>query len=246
MEKIIVKPREVRGLGNIVSPKTTAELLRYNTSISSSSDSTYGTVYTGAYRTGSYLTVFTGDRYIERDGTGFNISVLLRNIDGDDVISSGRVKCVVNDSTTLTVNTDSEGIASFTVPFVDNVCEYQLVFSYNGTNSVAGCFLGYRVLTELSDVSFDLVTDLPSLDSTDTSHFVASMKGNDCNSNPNGVPGQVIYFYEEYVEDIRLFATHEKFNSGDSESLYAQLIDSDEGSRRAESGVTVYFFEDIT
>ena len=44
-EKIIVSPQRVRALGDVVSPKAVSDFDKVSCTLSSSSDTVYGTVY---------------------------------------------------------------------------------------------------------------------------------------------------------------------------------------------------------
>ena len=57
MDKITVIPENVRGLGNIVSPKINADLVGYGVKLTSSTDSTYGTVFNMGYYTRTVMSL---------------------------------------------------------------------------------------------------------------------------------------------------------------------------------------------
>ena len=63
MERIVVNPLEVRGLGDVVSSKTLDDYVKCGMSLSQGSDSSLGTVFTGSYLAPAKLTLSV-DRYI--------------------------------------------------------------------------------------------------------------------------------------------------------------------------------------
>ena len=241
MEKIIVKPNEVRALGDIVSPKTSSDFLPYQSTISSGTDTDYGTVYTSGVLAGSYLTI-TDDRWITPSDSSFTVHAVLKN-SSDTVITSARVYCTVNEDTVLSGTTNSSGKVAFTVPLVDNVCIYDLLFTYEGSLSVAGCFRGFRVYTGGDEWELDLIGEKSIIQTDETDILVARVTGENCNTEIVGVPGQVVYFFEEWTPNVRLSGTANIIQSGDTDVLTAQLIDNEDGSIVKESGHTVYFYE---
>ena len=241
MEKIIVKPEEVRALGNIVSPKTLSDFKEYDSKVTTGTDTDYGTIYALGGFAGSRLTV-TPSRYITPSGTSFSISVTLKN-NSNTAITSATVKCNVNDDTVLTATTNSSGVATFTVPLVTDVCEYDLWFTYDGSNSVCGCFIGYHVRTGSSDRDLDLISENEIIQTGDVNYLMATLSSTDCNGEPCGVPGQTVYFFEEYGQGLKIGADHQIIQTGDTDNVYGQLYDTVDGSLIRKSGVTVYFFE---
>ena len=95
MEKLIINPSEVRGLGDIVSPKTSSDFVGYNAYVTSSTDSNYGTVYTSTQST-NYIThmELTFPRSISSSDTSFNVTIKL--YDEDDVPVTTPISLDVN------------------------------------------------------------------------------------------------------------------------------------------------------
>jgi len=147
MEKIIVNPLNVRGLGNVVESKEASDFLGYNSKTTSSTDSTYGTVYSSSYLSGSYI-VLECPSLISPDDSSFTVKATLKN-NSDSVISSATVYCSVN-GTVTSGSTDSSGVKSFTVT-CDGSDVYDIRVYYTGTNSVAGSSRTQKVVcTELT------------------------------------------------------------------------------------------------
>ena len=243
MEKIIIEPKEVRGLGDIVSPKTSSDFLGWNNALTSSTDSDYGTVYTGSYLAGSVLTVSSG-RWRTVAGDSFPVGITLKTR-SNSAISSASVKCVVNNDTVLTATTASDGTATFSIPKTSGVCVYDLWFTYAGTSSVAGCFRGFRVLLGDNDFDLDLIGESEIIQSGDRDVLLATVSAENCNGEVVGVPGETVYFFEEWTPNVRLSGEASIIQSSDTDVLTAQLIDNEDGSIVKESGHTVYFYKDL-
>ena len=242
MDRVVVNPEDVRGLGNIVSPKSTGDFSVSDSVISSASDSTYGTLYSLGYLTGSYL-VYGGSRWVTPSDTTFSVSVTLKKHSDDSVIGSASVSCLVNETTTLTATTNSSGVASFNIPVSDYVCSYKLLFKYAGTNSIAGCFVGALVHTGSDSFDLDLVADKSIIQTTENSILVASVTGTDCNGETVGVAGQTVYFFEKWTPNIRLSCNASIIQSSETVTINGQLFDNDDGSLIKEAGHSVYSYE---
>jgi len=239
MEKIIVKPNEVRALGDIVSPKTSSDFLPYQSSIASGTDTDYGTVYTSGVLASSNLTV-NGSRWITPSGDNFTVSVVLKN-SSNTAISSATVQCIVNEDNVLTATTGNDGTATFTIPKVTDVCVYDLLFTYAGTSSIAGCFRGFKIYTGSDEWDLDLIGEKSIIQTDETDVLIARITAEDCNGEVVGVPGETVYFFEEWTPNVRLSGEANIIQSGDTDVLTAQLIDNEDGSIIKESGHTVYF-----
>ncbi len=86
MEKIIVDFNEVRGLGNVVSPKSLSDFERISCDIVSDSGTVAGafhTVYRMVYSDNTLLLSVSGE-YVKSGGT-LNVTVSLTDENGDPV-----------------------------------------------------------------------------------------------------------------------------------------------------------------
>lgn len=199
MEKIVVNPLSVRGLGDIVSPKTVSDFDVFDTVLSSSTDTVNGvvmTVFTESFRSGSVLSR-SGDGFVwYTDGlSSVPVTVLLkRNSDGA-VIKNAVVSCIVDDETTLTATTNSSGVASFNIPLVEGDSEYRLRFKYEGTNSVGGCSVYGRIFVGRLD-SIDLVASKDMVNADESVVLTATATGSDVSGESVPVPLVPLSFYE--------------------------------------------------
>lgn len=250
MDKLILVPDEVRGLGDVVSPTSASSFRGYASVVSSVSESVDGNnlpVYSLGGKAGSYLVYSDGAWITPSDGV-FSVSVTLKKASDDSVVGSASVKCIVDDSSVLTATTNSSGVASFTISTADHMdCIYHLRFIYNGDTNLSGCFKDITLATGAdNDFDLSLVGEKPIIQTGENDYLVASIMGTDCNNNPAGVPGQTVYFYEEWTPGIQLGSDKSIIESGDEATISAQLVDTSDGSLVRESGVTIYFFEKFT
>ena len=248
MEKISVNPLSVRGLGDIVSPKLLSDFDVFDSVLSSGTDSVNGvemTVFTESFRSGSVL-VKSGDGFIlyTPDLVSMPVIVTLKNKSGT-VISGASVKCIVNDETTLSATTDSSGVASFTIPFVEGVSQYRLRFKYEGTSSVGGCSVyGYIFVGVPTDLILNGSSEI--IQSGDEVNLVATLHGTDVNGESVPIPSVIVMFYEEYnPTELVLNAVPSIIQSGDTANIIATLKDED-GSRIQGETVEIYEEVDLT
>ena len=231
-EKIIVSPVRVRALGDVVSPKSSQDFVPYGCTVSSSTDSTYGTVFTEAYLAKSTLSLVY-DRWISSETESFTISATLKNSSGS-AISGASVYLVVNDGSPVSASTNSSGVATFTVTTSTDVSDYRFRVYYTGTGSVCGSTVYGHVC--VGDVTGLELHGNKSVIQTDESVGLwASLTGTGC---LKGVP---VSFYEQWTPAIRVSCDKTVFQSGDDIDLSAQLVDSD-GSLVREAGHSVKFY----
>ena len=186
MDKIIVNPSDVRALGDIVSPKTSTDFIGYNSSVSSSTDEYLGTVYTGAYKSGSYIEVTR----VEDNGTDYSVSFFLKKNDGT-VIDGEFVYLVVDDNEPIrTLTTTSE--SGFQIDKTGK--DIHLKFYFEGNSTVAGC-IKTMVLRESEVTALSLTGDKSIIQSSDTVNLVAEVTGENTN-------GAMIEFVRETTDGI--------------------------------------------
>lgn len=198
MEKIVVNPLSVRGLGDIVSPKSVSDFDVFDTVLSSSTDTVNGvvmTVFTESYRSGSVLSR-SGDGFVwYTDGlSSVPVTVLLKNRSGS-VISGASVQCIVDDETVLSATTNSSGVASFNIPLVEGDSEYRLRFKYAGTSIVGGCSVYGRIFVGRLD-SIDLVASKDMVNVDESVVLTATATGSDVTGESVPVPLVPVSFYE--------------------------------------------------
>lgn len=226
MEKIIVNPLNVRGLGNVVDADNT--LGEYNSHLTTVTDLTYGSVWNSEYLTGSYI-ILSYDKVIASIGD-LTVSLTLKD-NTDTVIGSVSVSCYFNGET-YTATTNSSGVASFTLP-VTETGHHTFKVVYSGTNSIAGCIkLGSFYCGELE--SIELISTNEIFQDDDTIHLIGLL-------SPD-VPGVSINFYEIYTPTTLTVSSDKTiFQSGETATIKAVLRDED-GSRI--KGETIYFYDD--
>ena len=121
MERVSITPEGVRGLGNIVSPKTVNDFSSFYGSLVSGVDIVNGeemTVYSSSYLPGSSM-VLSCPSVVSPDVDSFTVSGTL--VDSSDAgISSATVNVDVNGEVT-TVTTNSSGAFTFTVNITEDV-----------------------------------------------------------------------------------------------------------------------------
>ena len=170
MEKIIVNPLNVRGLGNVVDADNV--MGEYNSLLTSVSDSTYGSVWNSEYLTGSYITL-SYDRVIADIGD-LTVSLTLKD-NTDTVIGSASVTCYFEDNT-YTATTNNSGVASFTLTVTEEGYHtFKIV--YEGTNSVAGC-IKTGIICCLNPTDITLVGDKTLTQTGDTTHLFSTVTSN--------------------------------------------------------------------
>ena len=189
MEKITVIPSEVRGLGNIVSPKTSIDFLGYNHKVTSNTDTDYGTVYNGSYHTGSHLTV-TAPLAITSSTSSFTVTATLKN-NSNTAITNATVYIEVNGVVT-SATTNSNGVKAFTVT-TDGSSVYDIRVYYPGSSNYAGCSRRW-VVTILGSVNSVEVFSENSITQTNDCTVLA---GRVLDSDGNPVRGVTVNFYKE-------------------------------------------------
>lgn len=237
VEKIIVSPLEVRGLGDIVSSKQASDFLVYKGMVSSGTDSTLGTVFSESYKAGSSLTL-SNVRRISSDASSFTVSATLKD-SSSVVISGATVYCDVN-GTVSTGTTNSSGVVSWSI--TTNGSElYHIRVYYLGSSTVGGSFAGTSVAVSGTASELDLQANKPVIQTGEVSNLWATLTDTD----GKGVPFASVNFYEEWTPAIRTSASKSVIQTGDSINLSAQLIDATDGSLVRESGHDVTFYQEL-
>ena len=189
MEKIIVNPKGVRGLGNIVSPNTNSPMTgrfgEYNTNLDTYV-SNYERVYTARPITGSYLTL-SYNKIMTSTGN-LTVTATLKNSSDDSVITSKQLSCYFNNET-YTATTNSSGVATFTLPVLDEG-EYNFHIIWTGTqNTTAGCIrAGCFYCGDIEEIQLYSTNEL--IGNGDTCTLV-------CECSPNTAGATVTFSYDE-------------------------------------------------
>ena len=234
-EKIIVSPQRVRALGDVVDPKSVNDFDKVSCTLSSSSDTVYGTVYSESYLAGSTLSLVY-DGLIGSDVDSFSVSATLKD-SGGSAISSVSVYLSLNGVVT-SATTNGSGVATFNVSTVEGATEYLFKVYYTGTGSVCGSY-AYGCV-RVGDVTGLTVNGSPSIiQSGDNCNLWATLEGT------GNLQGALVKFYEVWTPSIRLSGDTSVIQSGDSVDFTAQLVDND-GSLVREAGHTISFYNEPT
>ena len=241
MEKLIINPSEVRGLGDIVSPKTASDFDKYNSTLSESTDTNLGKVFTESYLAGSSLSMSV-DSIIDTTASSFTVELTLRN-SSEAIISGATVSLDVNGVST-SQTTNASGKASFTVS-TDGSSVYQLKGVYEGSSIRAGCFVKGKVYV-VDPTGLSLICDKSIMQSDDKLSLLGQLTGTNIDGETVGVPNQTVSFYEEWTPGLRCSANPSIIQVGDDADLSAQLIDNTDGSLVREAGHTVTLYQQAT
>ena len=242
VEKVSVNPGRVRCWGNIVSPKTSTDFNVYSSGLSTSTDTVNGetkTVYTSEYLVGSKLIIdFYEGNLVDADSEYIGVQATLRD-NTNEFIVGATLKCVVNDNTVLTGVTDSDGYVDFEVPIVEE-SKYVIRISYEGTDSIAGCF---RTVTAYvgSATGLNLTCTDSFVESTGVVSLVATLTGTIGSEENIPIPYQTVSFYEEYTPtSLKVTGNPNPVVNGEDTVITAVLKDSDGSGIKGET-VSIYF-----
>ena len=231
VDKITVNPSEVRGAGDIVSPKTSSDFSFYNSYIQSSTQSVNDapmTVYQ-MFKWGNYNLVLDFDKFVaySEELTSFPVEVTLKN-QNDKAVVGATLTCTVNGNTVLSGVTNSRGMVTFNVPvthdgFYDCTVKYSVQTSTSG--GVSGVTKSFEVyVVELNNIR--LRASLNPVGIGDTSVLLCNAEYV-MENKTFPAPFVPISFYEEYVLDkIRMFGRN-VVGSGDVLPLQARVSDID-------------------
>ena len=235
MEKIVIQPREVRALGNIVSPKSKNDFL--GSKISQSKATVQGissTVYTSTYLPMSKLKV-EGEHYLKTEKT-LNLKVTVTD-NQDKPIRSGKVYCTVQNKT-YSASIKSNGTCTLTIPkLIDGL--HTLKIYYLGTTSIGGSFRNFSVVVG-EDLLLELFCTQGVLQIGDDSELFGILT-----SLGIGVPGVRVEFYEEFILSfVTAYASKNLLHTDETVDILAKVTDTD-GSGVAEQLVQFYENFDI-
>ena len=196
MDRIVFKPLEVRGGGNIISPsKALGDFQRYQSTLELSSttiDNQPVNVFTEEYLPGSY---FIGDYqdWLPLDTTEFTVNAVLKTNAGS-VISGASVTCTVNNETVLTDTTNSSGEVSFTITAEDYYI-YTCRLEYAGTSSVAGCIS--NVVVKIGEIDYvELIGEDRYTSVDEDKWLLATVTGHDAEGGQINIPYTNVFFWE--------------------------------------------------
>ena len=248
VDKVTVNPLEVRGAGDIVSPKTLYDFGFFKTYVNQTTDTVNGlptTVFIAGMRQSQESLELIVDNFINytEDLESFTVVAVLRTGAGA-VLSGKTVTCTVNNDLVLSGTTNSQGRVSFTVP-VSYAGKYSLSAKYTDTTqagSVAGVVTNVNVfIGELENIT--VLSDVNPVGAGEESTLLGEV---DCLVEYDTYPaeGVTLSFYEEYFPDSLGLRVDKSILTGDTVALSAKLLDTD-GSIIQVSGETVSFYEEF-
>jgi len=243
MDKIVFKPGDVRGGGNIIAPaKVLRDFQRYNCKLALSStsiDNQPVNVFTESYLVGSYFNVSYSE-WLPLDTVEFTLAVTLKHNSGS-VITGASVSCTVNEDTVLTGTTDGSGKVSFTVPCTDYYV-YTCRLEYKGNNNVAGCVRSFVVrIGEINHV--DLISEDAYTATGEVEWLMATVTGQDGDGGIIPASYYPVTFYETYTHGLLVKSNTKVMEAGDNSVWAGQIIDDRDGSLVRLPDETLQFFE---
>lgn len=247
MDKLIVDVGKIRGLGNIVSPKSSSDFEIRSSKITSSNEiinQENTQVFLLNYLNGSKLNM-VNNNWIEysSDMTSFIVTCKLLYHTGN-VIYSAPVTCTINDTTILNGTTDNMGLVNFTIPLQPSVSTYKLKITYNGNSNVAAYTL-YTIVRVGNITGLNLTSNKNTIQAGDTCYLLATLTGTNTNGEIIPIQGQKISIYEEYPASLRLTSDKDAIQAGETTNITAQLIDSVDGGIVALNGMPVKIYTTI-
>ena len=195
MERISVKPAEVRCLGDIVSSKSVQDYMGYTCKLTESQDSVYGRVFSESSFATSELTV-TFPAWVSLDTSSFTLDVELSCSDVQSA-SGCTVYCNWNGTVSSAV-TAEWGRVSFTISPGSGPARHEFRIYYNGSGSRSGCSVSCTVLMGIPETVSDLelMVDKPVLQSGESCELVARCTGETGDGEVLPVPGVQVNFYK--------------------------------------------------
>lgn len=250
MDRVVVNPDLIRGLGNVVEVDKTVSDFRVDASTVSSGSETVDNlshrVFELDYKPRSVLVLESGDSFVDYTSglTGFSVSVVLETGAGV-AIGSSTVSCTVNNDTTLTSTTDGSGVAGFTVPITSNISDYVLEFQYAGSVVYSGTVLYHRVF--VGGITGLVLTSDPEVTSlNENTHLISTLTGTDITGEVRGVPNQIVDVFEEYTPGVTVKCDSSVISNGEDTTITAQIIDLTDGSKVSYPGQTIKVYEEYT
>lgn len=254
MEKLIVKPNDVRCLGDIVSPKSLSDFEAGYNSLTKGSDTVDGAssvVYINKYMAQCHFEISSNSRFIPYTGQdSFEVTTGLYLISAwtHGSISDATVKCYLDDVLISTGTTDSNGQVSFTIPISERTV-YPVKFVYDGgrislVEESCGCSLNVNyVVAEAS--SLTLIGEENIIQSGDTDNLLATLTGTGVDGETIPIPWHTVSVYEEYTPALGISADKSIIQSGETANISLQLKDAEDGSLVHQSGVTIELYKEI-
>ena len=228
-EKVTVNPLEVRGAGDIVSPKTAYDFGFYNSYVNQTTTVVNGvpmTVFNMGSRSQESLEL-DFDKFVNytEDLNSFPLRATLKNSTGSPLVGK-RLTCTVDGVDVYSANTNSRGQVVFNVPVThsgDYYCTVQYTTQTGG--NVGGATRSVKVFVgELNSIT--LKASRNPVGTGDLSALVCNV---DCfiDDERFPAPNVPVSFYEEYIMDKLRITSGDTVQDGDVLPLTARLSDVD-------------------
>ena len=189
VEKLVLIPDNVRGLGDVVSPKSANDFVGYNSKVASGTDSSLGTVYTSSYGENTSVSM-DYPLNITSDEESFTVTISAMN--GSYHIVGSPVYLEVNGTVyNGMISNSSPYIASFTVP-TDGSMVYCLKGYYVSQGNLASSFKTGTVYVVDSVDSVEVFSEKSIMQTGQTSVIVSRVT-----NNGEPVKGVEVKFYKE-------------------------------------------------
>ena len=249
-DKISVNPDSIRGLGDIVSPKTVSDFDVFNVKLTTASaviDAETLPVFNHNYLPGSKLQEVDYLLCIPSDTTTATVSFKLEYMTGA-IINGASVSVSVNDTVVGSCTTDISGIGSYTIDLTGAFLETSLFYvklSYEGNVNVSGCFK--NIVFWHGDITgLTLTSDASVVDDEHVSHVLATLSGTNMLGESVGIPGQEVQIFEEYTPGLKLICSQPTVSKEELVNITAQIIDTEDGSRVSLPDQLIYLYEEYT
>ncbi|SEK59249.1 hypothetical protein SAMN05216439_1182 [Methanobrevibacter gottschalkii] len=248
MDKLIVDVGKIRGLGNIVPPKSPSDFDLLASTITSSIEvinQENVNVFSLNYLNGSRL-IITSGTWTEYAPNMSNFTVNCKLVyHTDNVIYSAPVTCTLPNGTVLNDTTDNDGNVSFTIPITPEISVYPLKIKYEGNTNVSS-YTTYATIRLGNIQGLELNSDKSIISKSENTILTATLTGTNILGEHIGVKGQIVNFYEEYTPELILTSDKNILQKGETAKLSVQLKDSADGSLVAESGILTKIYQTLT
>lgn len=188
VEKIIVNPEKIRGLGNILSAKAVSDFDLYNSVLSESEDTVYGATKSvfvlESDTTHDYSIAFSSSTYTAVGGS-CTVSVTL--LDNNVAVSGATVSVSGSDGSLYSGITNSQGTASITVTGVTSSVTFNCTYgTVSDTCTVIPSSIPYQTVEYLQSNGSQYINTGYILKANDKVEVTVSMQGS---GSYNGVFG---------------------------------------------------------
>ena len=242
VEKITIQPREVRGLGNIVSEKTSKEFLadgcrvqQQTTTVNNVSRKTFSADGGVSVLTKTKLVV-EGPTLVDLRDESMVFKATLYDMPAETIVTGHIVRCLVNGEI-YEKSTGSSGTATFTIPNEFEEGVYNLTFVFNTIQQRAWSYRNWTItVADESDLGLCVLPIARTIQTGIVDTVLARYT-----TGAWGIKGKVIHFFERYLEStLNLLSSKNISFIGDVTGLTA--IYRDENGSGIQDTL-IYFFE---